>query len=158
MEMRSHESAAPPRNAATRLLRALIAKSAVEIATVCAIAALAAFSNFSPLMRGAVDVADEREVAGWVLDPLAPDEAIEVQLFIDGQFIAVGRAAERRDDLVAAGVTANPNHGFRFTIGPRALGAGEHAARVYAVRAAAGANKILAPITRTPSTFTVNRQ
>lgn len=156
MEMLSHQSAAPPRNVATRLLRAVIAKSALEIAAVCLVAALAAFSNFSPLVRGAVDAADQVHVAGWALDPLAPGETVEVQLFIDGRFFATKKADDRRDDLVEAGVAAIPHHGFNFPIEASKLAAGEHAAQVYAVRAAAGSNKILTPITRTPNKFHVH--
>ncbi len=156
MMKKPDQYAAPQRNAATRLLRAIIAKSALEIAVVCLVAALAAFSNFSPLVRGAVDVADQRRIAGWSLDPLAPDETVEVQLFIDGQFVAMKRADERRDDLVEAGVAATPHHGFSFAIGALKLAAGEHAAQVYAVREVAGSNKMLTPITRTPNKFRVH--
>ncbi|MGH9837874.1 MAG: hypothetical protein ACREEM_03730 [Blastocatellia bacterium] len=156
MEPPADQHAAPPRNVATRLLRAIIAKSALEIAVVCLVAALAAFSNFSPLVRGAVDVADQKRIAGWSLDPLAPNEAVEVQLFIDGQFIATKRADERRDDLVEAGVAATPHHGFSFAIEPLKLGTGEHAAQVYAVREAAGSNKMLTPISKSPNKFRVH--
>jgi hypothetical protein len=156
MKTAPHQPAPPP-TAATRLLRALIAKSALEIAAICAIASLAAFSNFNPLVRGAVDVANQQQIAGWALDPLAPGEAVEVQLFIDGQFVARARADQRRDDLVTADVANAPHHGFRFAIEPLALRAGPHAARVYALREAAGANKILTPLTRGANTFTVNR-
>jgi hypothetical protein len=135
------------------LLRAVIAKSFVEIALVCVVATLAAFSTFSPQLRGAIDVANQTRIAGWVHDPQSPDQPIEVQLFIDGRFIATGPAGERRDDLIQAGVTTRPNHGFSFPMESVNLPDGEHRAQVYAVRNAAGANKILLPITTVPRTF-----
>jgi len=148
-----------PRNTSmpTRLLRAVIAKSSVEIVLVCVVATLAAFSTFSPQLRGAIDVANQTQIAGWVHDPQSPDQPIEVQLFIDGKFIATGRADERRDDLIQAGVTTRPNHGFSFPIESVTLPNGEHRALVYAVRSAAGANKILVPVTAVPHTFQVAR-
>jgi hypothetical protein len=141
----------------TRLLRAVIAKSFVEVVLVCVVATLAAFSTFSPQLRGAIDVANQTRVAGWVHDPQSPDQSIEVQLFIDGKFNATGRADERRDDLIQAGVTTRPNHGFSFPIESVSLSNGEHRALVYAVRGAAGANKILLPITTVPRTFRTNQ-
>lgn len=142
---------------ASKLLRAVIAKSFVEVALVCVVATLAAFSTFNPQLRGAIDVADRTRVAGWVHDPQSPDQPIEVQLFIDGEFVATMRADEKRDDLVRTGATTQPNHGFSFSIESVDLSNGEHRAQVYAVRAAAGANRILLPITTAPFTFHVSR-
>jgi hypothetical protein len=138
---------------ASKLLRAVIAKSFVEVILVCVVATLAAFTTFSPRMRGAIDVTDQRRIAGWVHDPQSPAQAIEVQLFIDGKFISTMLADLRREDLVRAGVTALPNHGFSFSLESANLPSGEHSAQVYAVRAAAGANKVLLPITTVPPTF-----
>ena len=155
------DSASPPngpnQSVASKLLRAVIAKSFVEIVFVCAVATVAAFWNYSPLLRGAIDVADRGCIAGWVHDPLSPDEAIEVQLFIDGRFVATRRADERRDDLVEAGATANPNHGFTFRLESLNLPNGNHTARAYAVRDAAGSSKILLPITTAPYAFQISR-
>jgi hypothetical protein len=118
---------------------------------------LAAFSTFSPQLRGAIDIADQTRIAGWVHDPQTPDQPIEVQLFIDGKFIATERADERRDDLVRTGVTTQPNHGFNISVEALTLPNGEHQAQVYAVREAVGANKILLPVTTAPHTFQVSR-
>jgi hypothetical protein len=141
---------------ASRLLRAVIAKSFIEIALVCAVATLAAFSTFSPQLRGAIDVADRTRIAGWVHDPLSPDEMLEVQLFIDGQLASSGRAGDRRDDLVEAGVTAGPNHGFSFEVSTLRLSPGIHTAQVYALRQAAGATKMLLPISKQPVAFEID--
>ena len=135
----------------------MIAKSFVEVALVCVAVTLAAFSTFSPQLRGAIDVASQTRIAGWVHDPQSPDQPIEVQLFIDGKFVATERADERRDDLVRTGATTQPNHGFSISVESLSLPDGEHRALVYAVREAAGANKILLPITTAPHTFRVFR-
>lgn len=142
---------------ASMLLRAVLAKSFIEVALVCVVATLAAFSTFNPQLRGAIDVADQTRIAGWVHDPQSPDEIIEVQLFIDEKFIATTRADERRDDLARTGATIQPNHGFSISVESLNLPNGAHRAQVYAVREAAGANKILLPITTAPHIFQVRR-
>ncbi len=142
---------------ASKLLRAIIAKSFIEILFVCAVASLAAFSMFSPLLRGAIDITDQTRVTGWVHDPRAPEETIEVQLFIDGNFAASGRADERRDDLVETGAAKNPDHGFTFNLDSLKLTNGVHTAQIYAVRKSSGANKALIPISKKLRTFQVDR-
>ena len=83
---------------ATRLLRAVLVKAGLEIGFVCVIATLAAFHNASPLLRGALDAADQTHVAGWAYDPLSPDAPLDVQLFIDERFVATQRAERLRVD------------------------------------------------------------
>src|SRR5262245_63639172 len=90
----------PDSSVPSRLLKAVVAKSFVEIILVCAVATLAAFSTFSPRLRGAIDVADQTRVAGWAVAPEAPDGALEVQLFIDEKLVASKLADEERRDLV----------------------------------------------------------
>lgn len=142
---------------ATKLLRAVIAKTFLEILFICIIVTLAAFKNYSPLLRGAIDVADQTRVSGWAHDPQAPDQPLDVQLFIDDQFIATQTADQRRDDLVRAGATKLPQHGFRFDLASTSLAEGRHAAQVYAVRAAAGTNKMLLPLAKQPVVFEIRR-
>jgi hypothetical protein len=143
---------------ASRLLRAIIAKSFIELLFVCLVATLAAFSNFSPLLRGAIDVADQEQIAGWVHDPLSPTETIEVLIFIDGRFVANRRAEERRDDLVAAGATTRANHGFIFLLDSVDLSEGQHTAQVYAVRQTPGSQKVLIPISKVSRSFYVSQR
>jgi hypothetical protein len=158
MNYQSEQSIASRPSVATRLLRAVIAKSFIEIALVCVVAPLAAFSTFSPQLRGAIDVADGKRVAGWVHDPRSPGESLEAQLFIDGKFAATELADGNRPDLVKSGVTAKPGHGFDFDLAPLNLSPGRHTAQVYALRRAAGANKILLPVVKQPSVFEVSRE
>lgn len=141
----------------TSLLRAVIAKSFLELIFVCVVASAAAFSHFSPLLRGAVDAADATRVAGWVYDPRAPGETVEVQLFIDGRFALAGRADLPRPDLVAAGAALGADHGFEFALSGLGLAPGAHTARVYAVRRAAGRSKMLVPLAEAPLGFEVGR-
>ncbi|QQS45829.1 MAG: hypothetical protein IPM66_18145 [Acidobacteriota bacterium] len=140
----------PASSVPTRLLRAVVAKTAVELALLCLIATVAAFWNFSPLLRGAVDVADRTRVAGWAYDPQAPSEAVEVQVFIDGKFARSSIAGAARPDLVAAGAAQGPDHGFSVPIDDLELEPGTHAVQVYAVRSGPGNSKILAPLSRSP--------
>ncbi len=141
-------ASAPASSVPTRLLRAVVAKTAVELALLCLIATVAAFWNFSPLLRGAVDVVDRTRVAGWAYDPQAPSEAVEVQIFIDGKFVRSSVAGAARPDLVAAGAAEGPDHGFSVPIDD--LEPGLHAIQVYAVRRGPGNSKILAPLSRSP--------
>jgi hypothetical protein len=138
---------------APKLLRAIVIKSFLELLFICFLATWAAFINYSPLLRGAIDQVDEKRVAGWAHDPQTPNEALEVQLFIDDRFIAARRADERRDDLVRAKAANSPHHGFSFNLQAMQLAPGQHAVQVYAVRTAAGKNKMLIPLSRTPLIF-----
>ncbi len=155
--METQADSASSNEVSTKLLQAVIAKSFIEIVLVCVVATLAAFSTFSPQLRGAIDVADRARVAGWVNDPQSPDESLDVQLFIDGKLVAAKRADGMRDDLVRAGVTTRPNHGFSFDLTAMSFTPGRHIVQVYAMRAAAGPNKILLPIGKQPSFFEVTR-
>ncbi|MGH9935158.1 MAG: hypothetical protein ACREAM_02875 [Blastocatellia bacterium] len=151
----------PDSSIPSRLLKAVVAKSFIEIILVCIVATLAAVSTFSPQMRGAIDVANQTRVAGWVYDPRAPEEPLEVQLFIDGKLAATKLADETRVDLIRSGAASEPNHGFNFDLTSinfaPGLAPGRHTAQVYALRLAAGENKILLPIAEQPSVFEVSR-
>jgi hypothetical protein len=140
-----------------RLLKAVLAKSFIEILLVCVVATLAAFSVFSPRLRGAIDVADRTRVAGWASDPESSGGPVEVQLFLDEKLVASKLADERRTDLIESGVTSTPYHGFSFDLTAVPLAPGRHTAQVYALRPAAGASKILLPIANQPSVFEVRR-
>jgi len=140
---------------ATRLLRSVLTKSVLEIIFVCVVASFAGFSNFNPLLRGAIDTADQTRVTGWAYDPHAADDALEVQLFIDGRFAASQRAGQPRPDVVQAKVAASPNHGFTFAFEPH-LVPGKHTAQVYVLRRTAGMHKMLLSLSKRPVTFYVN--
>jgi hypothetical protein len=141
----------------SRLLKAVAAKSFIEVILLCVVATLAAFSTFSPRLRGAIDAADQTRVAGWAVAPEAPEVAVEVQLFIDEKLVASKLADEKRIDLVRPGASSNPNHGFHFDLTQSGLAPGRHTAQVYALRPAGGPNKILLPVAKQPRVFEVRR-
>jgi len=116
----------------TRLSRALIAKSIIETLFVVALAVYFAYTNFHPYFRGSIDVAEEREVAGWVVNEAAPDERVEVHLYINGHFVNRRSANAPRADVLAAGRSSDADHGFVFAT-PLLPPNHTYEARVYAV-------------------------
>ena len=117
-----------------RLARFLLAKAIIEALLVGALAVWFYVSAFPPFFRGAVDVTDRNGVAGWAVNSANPQERVEVQLYIDGRFVAHTIADQPRPDVRAAGRATDENCGFRFA-GPFALDSGPHEARVYVVHA-----------------------
>lgn len=140
---------------ATHLLKAIIIKAGLEIFVICAAVSLAAYSHISPPLRGAIDVAESTRIAGWAFDPDEPNSRLEVQLFIDGQFVASKIANEKREDLVKRGAANDAQHGFNFSFQPKQISSGKHNVQVFAVHSGAGVHKSLLSITRTPLTFEV---
>ena len=124
-----------------RLSRALIAKSLAEALFVAALFVAFSYAHFHPQFRGVVDVADARTVEGWAVDESEPGRQVEVQLFIDGQFVAQARADRPRPDVLAAGRSASADHGFRFETPPLPARESEYEARVYALHAAGGGER-----------------
>jgi hypothetical protein len=133
---------------ATKLLRAIIAKAGLEFLVIIIAISLAAYSHLNPPMRGAIDVADAMRIAGWAYDPREPNAQLDVQLFLNGQFVATRRADELREDLVRAGAAQNAQHGFTFSVPALQLAAGRYSVTVYAVRAGGGKNKSLLALTK----------
>lgn len=122
--------------ARVRLTQLLIAKSVIEALFVATLAVVFYYTAFSPHFRGWSDVADAQEVTGWAVNEAAPDAPVEVQVYIDGRFVADGLANYSRPDVLAAGRSTTELCGFRFDSPP--LSAGEHEARVFAVHASEG--------------------
>ncbi len=86
---------------------------------------------FPPQFRGWGEVTARRSVAGWAINLSAPASRVEVQLYVDGRFVARAGADLPRPDVVAAGWTKDARCGYDFPLPP--LPAGEHEARLYAV-------------------------
>ena len=97
------------------------------------------YSYFPPHFRGFGEVTRRGEVAGWAVDPLNPGARVEVELYIDGRFVAHGTATLPRPDVVAAGRATDPDCGYRFPLPP--LAEGPHEARVYALHAPGPADR-----------------
>jgi hypothetical protein len=139
--------------AAARLNNFLMAKGILEALFVGALAIVFYLTAFNPFFRGAVDLADAQHVAGWVVNRNDPARAVEVQLYVDGQFAGSTAANLSRPDVLAAGRAADERHGFIFET-PQ-LSPGEHEARVYAVHASgAGERRTLQQVGQ-PVVFSV---
>lgn len=139
--------------ARTRLAHFLIAKSIAEVLFVVTLAVVYQYITFNPYFRGSVDVADARRVSGWVVDEAQPSAHVEIQLYIDGRFIASGWANLSRPDVLAAGRAIDEWHGFSFTTPP--LQSGEHEARVYAVHESRGGMRRTLQLIAKPMRFKV---
>jgi hypothetical protein len=116
-----------------RLTRLLLAKLTLDLAFVAVLAVYTHAVAFRPFYSGSLDYADARSVRGWVVDRAEPEAAVEVQLYIDGRFVASGLADAPRPDVYERGFAHDEHHGFVFN--PGATTHGEHEARVYAVHA-----------------------
>ncbi len=137
-----------------KLTNFLIAKAVADMLFVVALVTYFSYTDFTPGLRGWLDQADERGIAGWVVDRNAPSERVEVQLYINNRFVASQFADRPRPDLVQAGRAEDERHGYRFETPP--LDAGEHEARVYAVRASRGATRRTLQLVGDPLRFTID--
>jgi hypothetical protein len=132
------EHVTPPAPAARRRLAGLlVGKAFLELLLLTALVVGFSYSAFPSSLQGSLDVADARGVRGWAVDRSRPGEPLEVQLYLDGQFVASGLADQPRADAPAGGDAAGVRQGFVFNFDPPPR-AGEHEARVYAVRASGG--------------------
>jgi hypothetical protein len=135
------------------LLNILIAKSVFETALVGAIAVLFFIEAFPPYFHGWGE-ATPHAIAGWAVNNAAPWDRVEVQLFIDGTFVATQHANLPRPDVLSAGWSKDEWHGFKFEITP--LATGEHEARVYAVHASPDGTKRTLQLLGDPISFRRN--
>ena len=115
-----------------KVVHALIAKSLAETILVGTLAVAFYLSAFPPTFHGWGE-AWPHGIAGWVVNQAEPWERVEVQLFIDGKFVADSVASQSRPDVVVAGWARDEWHGYSFAAPP--LSAGPHEARVYALHA-----------------------
>jgi hypothetical protein len=119
----------------TRLVHLLIGKSIVETLVVGALAVFTFITVLPPFFHGWGEVT-ETGISGWAVNNASPWERVEVQLFLDGKFVADGIADEYRPDVSAAGWARDQWHGYTFVV--PSLPAGMHEARIYAVHDSGG--------------------
>jgi len=136
-----------------RLTTFLIAKSIIEALFVGALAVGFYLTTFTPFFRGTLDIADARQVYGWVVNQAEPQTHVEVQLYIDGRFAGTRSANVSRPDVKAAGRAEDENHGFFFDTPP--LAAGQHEARVYAVQMSGEGQRRTLQLIGKPFSFSV---
>jgi hypothetical protein len=113
-----------------KLVHYLIGKAIAETIVLGTLAVLFFITVFPPYFRG-WGQATPAGISGWVVDNAAPWDRVEIQLFIDGKFVATGIANLPRPDVLAAGWSRDEWHGYTFSVGP--LAAGAHQALVYAM-------------------------
>src|SRR2546421_4196362 len=118
------------------LAHLLVGKSIVEALFVSALAVGFFWFAFPPYFQGWGEVTP-RTIEGWAIDRQSKTDHIEVQLFIDDRFVATAIANQSRPDVMDAGFTSDPQHGYSFPIPP--LSPGEHVARVYAIHSSGNA-------------------
>lgn len=112
----------------TKLVHVLIGKSIAETLLVGALAVFTFITVFPPYFHGWGEVTNEG-IAGWAVNDAAPWDRLEVQLYVDGEFVADSVANRYRPDVTAAGWAKDEWHGYVFSI--PALPIGQHEARVY---------------------------
>ena len=114
----------------TSLVNVLIGKSLLEVLLVGALAVFTFINILPPFFHGWGEVTNTG-ISGWVVNNAAPWDRVEVQLFVDGKFVAAKVANESRRDVMTAGWSKDEWHGYTFPI--TSLNAGLHEARVYAL-------------------------
>jgi hypothetical protein len=112
------------------LVNVLIAKSIAETVLIGTFAVLFFIDAFPPFFHGWGE-ATPGSIAGWVVNDAAPWDRVQVQLYIDDEFIADGLANKSRPDVLATRWARDEWHGYEFQI--PAFDVGEHEAKIYAM-------------------------
>jgi len=136
----------------TSLINVLIGKSILEVLLVGALAVFTFISILPPYFHGWGEVTNTG-ISGWVVNDAAPWDRVEVQLFIDGDFVASRVANESRRDVVTAGWSKDEWHGYTFPV--ISLSAGLHEARVYALHAGGNGTRKTLQLVGDPISFSV---
>lgn len=116
----------------TTLVHVLIGKSILETLLLGALAVFTFITVLPPYLHGWGEVTSTG-ISGWVVNNAAPWDRIEVQLYVDGKFVADAVANESRPDVFAAGWAKDQWHGYTFPLSSLALPFGLHEARVYSL-------------------------
>jgi hypothetical protein len=135
------------------LIHVLLAKSVLEALLVGVLAVGFFFIAFPPYFQGWGE-ATPHTISGWAVNNHSPADRVEVQLFIDDEFVASGTADQERPDVSEAGRAADPRHGYTFPIPPQTQG--EHVARVYAVHSSGSGVRKTLQLLGDPIKFTVD--
>jgi hypothetical protein len=137
----------------TTLVHVLIGKSLLETLLVGGLAVISFLQILPPYFHGWGEVT-ERGISGWVVNNAAPFERVEVQLFVDGRFVATRLANDPRPDVVAAGWAQDQWHGYAFPI--ISIDPGLHEARVYALHESGGGLRKTLQLAGDPISFSVD--
>ena len=126
------------KNPSPYLVHILIGKSILETLLVGTLAVLAFINLLPPYFHGWGEVT-QTGMSGWAVNNAAPWDRVEVQLFVDGVFVATTSAGESRPDVVAAGWAKDGWNGYTFRLQP--MKEGSHVARVYALHDSGGGKR-----------------
>ncbi len=137
-----------------KLFRILVGKSVVEMLFVGTLAVGFFFTTFPPFFHGWGQATPDA-IVGWAVNDAKPWDRVEVELFIDGDFVAHGTANLSRPDVLAAGWSKDEWHGYAFKV-PR-LTAGMHEARVYAMHASGGGVRQTLQLLGGPIRFSIDQ-
>ncbi|SRR6266545_88878 len=138
----------------TRLVHVLIGKSILETLLIGTLAVFTFITILPPYFHGWGEVTDTG-ISGWVVNDALPWERVEVQLFLDGEFLSTARANEPRPDVSMAGWTKDQWHGYSFRLAT--LNAGPHEARVYALQESGGGTRKSLQLVGDPILFSVDQ-
>jgi len=133
-----------------KLSHFLIGKSIAETLIVGALA-VGTFMNFAPPTFHGWGEATPNGIAGWAVNDASPWERVEVQLFIDNQFVSTQIANQPRPDVATAGWAKDMWHGYAFEFPP--LGGNDHEARVYALHQSGHGSRISLQMLGNPIRF-----
>lgn len=136
------------------LVHVLIGKSILETLLVGGLALFTFMSIVPPYFHGWGE-ATEVGIAGWAVNNRAPWERVEVQLYVDGKFLAHGVADQSRPDVFTAGWSKDQWHGYSFLI--EGLPAGKYEARVYASHDSGGGQRKSLQLLGDPIKFEVDK-
>lgn len=135
------------------LIHVLLGKSIVETLLVAGLAVFAFITVVPPYFHGWGE-ATAKGISGWAVNDAEPWQRVEVQLYIDGKFVAQAVAAESRPDVLAAGWSKDEWHGYSFSVDQ--LSAGHHEARVYALHQSGGGERQSLKLLGDPIPFLVD--
>ena len=144
----------PAPQTVARLVRALLLKSLLEILILCLVLGVAGFKYFNPTIRGEITQADAVSVRGWVANPLAPRDPIQLELVIDGRLTAIVIAQQVQPEHAVSALFRRAEHSFQFSF--QRLPAGTHSVQVYVVQTTPDRTLSLVPITRRTVSFTLS--
>jgi hypothetical protein len=137
----------------TSLVHVLIGKSILETLLIGILAVFTFISILPPYFHGWGEATDTG-ISGWVVNDRAPWDRVEVQLFVDGKFVASRVANESRRDVLLAGWSKDEWHGYTFTV--TSMSEGLHEARVYALHDSGNGTRKTLQLVGDPIRFVVD--
>jgi hypothetical protein len=142
-------------NNPSKLINILMGKAIIETLLVGTLAVGFYAMTFPPTFHGWGEASrSSRSIVGWAVNSASPWERVEVQLFIDGKFVATQIADSSRPDVSAAGWAKDEWHGYGFEL--TGLPAGLHVARIYAVHQSGAGERYTLQLLGDPISFKVN--